>query len=276
MPTSLTHARAVVLYTLPAILDVAGALIAAVHAPLARGTFSTGSSVVVELVAGITAAVEVGGRGDVGAVLLTARLPTPVPLFQLTVVVGVKLVAADTEAGVLAVGAIHKTATIVPGTHTSVGALGFSFTRVSIIVQYKSRPVTRATVAAQCVDTLLSAAIGGGQPALVVVFTLTGSGVEGEPCIAETEEASRIVLTALAAWIAAALVDVFTYVGTRIFLVTLFTGTSVPPWKIFTPGILRRAFIGDVDRLTLIDVLVTLVACPPGLALAPRCWVTPV
>ena len=39
-------------------------------------------------------------------------------------------------------------------------------------------------------------------------FTLTGSGVEGEPCIAETEEASRIVLTALAAWIAAALVDV--------------------------------------------------------------------
>ena len=41
---------------------------------------STGSSVVVELVAGITAAVEVGGRGDVGAVLLTARLPTPVPL----------------------------------------------------------------------------------------------------------------------------------------------------------------------------------------------------
>ena len=46
--------------------------------------------------------------------------------FQLTVVVGVKLVAADTEAGVFAVGAIHKTATIVAGTHTSVGALGFN------------------------------------------------------------------------------------------------------------------------------------------------------
>lgn len=42
-------------------------------------------------------------------------------------------------------------------------------------------------------------------------FTLTGGSVEGEPCITETEEASRIVLTALAARIAAALVDVWNH-----------------------------------------------------------------
>ena len=54
-------------------------------------------------------------------------------------------------------------------TSTQTHTRTLTFTRVSIIVQYKSRPVTRATVAAQCVDTLLSAVIGGGQPALVVV-----------------------------------------------------------------------------------------------------------
>ena len=37
-PSRLAHARAVVLHTLHALLDVAGALLVAVHAPLARRT----------------------------------------------------------------------------------------------------------------------------------------------------------------------------------------------------------------------------------------------
>ena len=39
LPTHLTHARAIVLCTLPAILDVTAALVAAVHAPPTGGTF---------------------------------------------------------------------------------------------------------------------------------------------------------------------------------------------------------------------------------------------